>query len=86
MEVMNSMYIRKKGCIISVMELEGNVNPADHKVNENNFFYVNRFVEQIYIYFFNVKRFFNVNRFVEQIYIFFFNVNRFFVNVSNQTD
>ena len=52
MEVMNSMYIRKKGCIISVMELEGNVNPADHKVNENNFFYVNRFVEQIYIYIF----------------------------------
>ena len=51
MEVMNSMYIRKKGCIISVMELEGNVNPADHKVNENSFFfYVNRFVEQIYIF------------------------------------
>ena len=57
MEVMNSMYIRKKGCIISVMELEGNVNPADHKVNENSFFYVNRFVEQIYIFFLMRKYF-----------------------------
>ena len=40
MEVMNSMYIRKKGSIISVMELEGNVNPADHKVNENIFLFL----------------------------------------------